>query len=533
MARHTPKNQKHSLSFCKFSPVILFFLFTSCLVLPPVEKDRLRTNMAIEPGSISPLFVNDGHAQALASYVFESLIDYDVKSARFEPVLAQSWEVLPDQKTYRFHLRPGVVWQDGQFFSADDVLATFAAITHPDANQNYQYTASQIESVKKIDAMTVEFVYKDIYFLGLINCGSVPILPKHILDVFQGRLQDLFRRDGIGTGPFVLSKWEAGQRVVFERNELYWQHKPEVRWLEIQFIADSHLAFQKLKKGELDFMDDLHDLQWLKQSNSPNFQKHFQKYTFGGNAYSAIAWNNTNLFFKDKRVRQAMTHLFNRQLILKSLKYDNGEVVTGPFLPHTLRYNDNAKDYAYDVPAAVQLLFDAGIKDSDADGWLDLHGQKFTFTMLTNTSPTILSFATIFQEDLRKVGIDMQLQTLEPSVLIGKALKKEFDATFFKWSLGFGTDIFQTWHSAMIAQAGSYNFVSYKNAEVDALIEAAQVEFDDAKRDAIYREVHAILAEDQPYTFLFVDHYLMAVNKRFKNVKMYPQGYDLLEWQVQ
>ena len=153
--------------------------------------------------------------------------------------------------------------------------------------------------------------------------------------------------------------------------------------------------------------------------------------------------------------------------------------------------------------------------------------------MLTNSLPVILQYASIFQEDLRHVGIDMQLQTLEPSALIDRALKKDFDATFFKWGVGYGDDIIGKWHSGMIAAEGSYNFVSYKNQKVDALLEAAQIEFDDDKRDAIYRDVHAILAEEQPYTFMFVDHYLMAVHKRFSNVKMYPHAYNLLEWQVQ
>lgn len=99
--------------------------------------------------------------------------------------------------------------------------------------------------------------------------------------------------------------------------------------------------------------------------------------------------------------------------------------------------------------------------------------------------------------------------------------------------MGYGDDIMQTWHSAMIAQPGSYNIISYKNSKVDGLIEAAQIEFDDAKRDSFYREVHAILAEEQPYTFMFVDYYLMAVSKRFSHVVMYPQGYDIMEWQVQ
>jgi peptide/nickel transport system substrate-binding protein len=227
-----------------------------------------------------------------------------------------------------------------------------------------------------------------------------------------------------------------------------------------------------------------------------------------------------------------MTHLFNRQLILQKLKFGNGEVLTGPFLPHTTRYNDKAKDYDYDVQAALQLLAEAGIKDTDGDGWLDQQGQKFSFTMMLNTEPFIVRYASIFQEDLHKVGIDMQLQSLDYSVLIDRALKKEFDATFFKWGVGNADDIVDKWHSSVIEIKGGYNFISYQNPQVDALLEAAQVEFDDAKRDALYREVHAHLAEDQPYTFLFADYYLMAVSKRFGNVKMYPHGYSILEWQV-
>lgn len=515
-----------------FIVLIMACFFVSCFAVPPVSPDTLRTPFPLEPPTLNPIFVQDGFSQAVSAYVFESLLSFDNKTQQLKGQLAESYEVLPDKKTYRFFLRKNVLWHDGVRFTADDVMASVAVLAQPDANALYKFVFSQIEDVRKIDEYTVEFVYKAVYFRGLIHCGSIPILPKHILQKNADSLPQLFRRDAIGTGPFVFSRWDNGARLVLSRNENYWGEKPGIRSLELHFISDQSLAFQKLKKGELDLIDDLREVQWLRQTNSQAFTKKFNKFSFASSAYGCIAWNNQNRFFADKRVRQAMTHLLNRQLILEKLKHGMGRVVTGPFHPDSPSYNPDAKDFAYDVAKALALLNDAGIRDSDHDGWLDKDGEKFSFTLLVNTVPFVRRLSSIYQQDLQKVGIDMQLAQLDNSLLLDRTYKKDFDAVIFKWPIGRDADIAYIWHSAMTDVAGGYNFISYKNAEVDALLDAAQSEFSTQARNAIYRKVHALIAEDQPYTFLFVDDYLMALAKRFDNVIMYPGGYDLLEWRV-
>ncbi len=514
--------------FFQAALISILFLVVCCSPPQVVEPDRLRTHLGFEPATVNPLFATDGYTMAVATYIFESLLRRDVKTGELVPALAESFEILPDRKTYRFHLRQNVFWQNGEKFTADDVVATVGVLQNEQINPQWQAAARQIARVEKRDAFTVDFVYADVYYQALTTCASLPILPQAALKAAAGHLSDLFRHDAVGTGPFVLQHWFPGSRVVLQRNENYWGVKPGIRHLEIRFIPDATLAFQMLKKGELDLLDDAREIQWVRQTDGEKFNRRFAKKSFLAGTYSYIGWNNAHPLFADARVRQAMTEILNRELILQKLKYGLGVQVTGPFHPDSPEYNKAVAPLPYDPEHALALLRAAGWSDRDGDGILDKDGQSFAFTLLINNAPFVERLSTIYQEDLRRIGIEMKLQKLEDATLIGRALKKDFDAIVLLWGFGYDSDLSTIWHSGR-----SYNFVSYQNPRVDAILATLQSEFAPDERRRLNHEMHALIYADQPYTFLFADRALLFVAKRFHNVNIYPRGYDLLEWRVE
>lgn len=314
------------------------------------------------------------------------------------------------------------------------------------------------------------------------------------------------------------------------RNEDYWGKKPHLQRIVFKIITDSTVALQVLKQGGLDMMS-LRPIQWVKQTGNKRFLEHFQKLKYYLPSYSYIGWNLRKPLFQDRRVRQALTMLVNRQTILKELLFGLGTVVTGNFYINGPDYDHSIKPYPYDPAAAGALLKSAGWEDHDGDGILDRDGVPFSFEFLISSGSKFAEqLATILQENLKQVGIRMSIRKLEWAVFIQEIQQHDFDACTLAWSLSWESDPYQLWHSSQAAHGS--NFVGFKNAEADQIIEEARKEFDAQKRHQLYHRFHEIIHEEQPYTFLFTTEALVAVARRFHNVQVYPMGLAPREWWV-
>jgi peptide/nickel transport system substrate-binding protein len=220
--------------------------------------------------------------------------------------------------------------------------------------------------------------------------------------------------------------------------------------------------------------------------------------------YSYIGYNLQNPLFQDKRVRQAMTYAINREEIVQYVLYGLGTVANGPFPSHLWYSNPHVKPLPYDPVKARQLLAEAGWKDSDGDGILDKAGKPFRFKLITNSgNDTRRDVGVLAQRAFRELGIDVKLELYEWSVFLKNFINpKAFDACILGWGLSPDPDDYQIWHSSQIEKG--FNFVSYRNAEVDRLWEEGRREYDIEKRKTTYWRINELMAEDQPYTFLFV-----------------------------
>ncbi len=511
----------------------LILLIAGCSPQIPRDADTFYTSASSDPDILNPVLSNEAFAGQIFDYINDTLIDRDRDTQEFIPELAERWTVSPDHLQYTFHLRKDVKWHDGQPFTADDVIYSFNKIQDPEVEAPFlRVYYADIEKLEKLDDHTIRFTYRKPYFMALSVCGTIPLLPKHIFDDGQDFNKHSANRHPIGTGPFEFAEWTTGRKVVLKRNENYWGKKPAFKKVIFSIISDDTVRLQVLKKGELDMLS-LRPIQWARQTESKDFNERFGKYRYTSPGYSYIAWNSKNPLFTDKRVRQALTQLIDRDKIMKKLQFGQGIVVASPFFIESPQYHPTLKPWPYDVAAAKTLLAEVGYADTDGDGFLDKDGKKFTFTFrFPSASKTAERISTIMKEDFKDAGIDMNIERMEWAVFLEKLQKKEFEATSLGWSTGFEGDPYQIWHSSQSTVDKGNNFVSFENKEADSLIENARSEFDPQKRNAMYHRLQEIIHDEQPYTFLFSSYSLVVVSKRFDNVIVHKMGMDPQEWTI-
>jgi peptide/nickel transport system substrate-binding protein len=247
-----------------------------------------------------------------------------------------------------------------------------------------------------------------------------------------------------------------------------------------------------------------------------------------------MGYNLTSQLFSAKEVRQALAYAIDRQSIIDGVLLGLGKPCTGPFSYVSWAYNPRVKPYPYDPEQAKHMLREAGWKDTDGDGVLDKNGKPFRFTILTNQGNSErIHAAEIIQQNFQKIGIDASIRVMEWQAFLEQIDKRSFDAIILGWSMGRDPDIYDIWHSSK-TRKGEYNFIGYKNDEVDRLLVAGRRTFDMEKRKKIYYRIHEILAEEQPYAFLYVPDATPIVHKRFKEIEPAPLGimYNFIKWYV-
>jgi len=405
-----------------------------------------------------------------------------------------------------FHIRPGVRFHDGYPLTAEDVLFTYETIMDESTKTVRRPDYEPIKKVEVVDDLSVRVTYKEPFSPALESWG-MGILPKHLL-AGEDINDAAFNRHPIGTGPFRFAEWRSDEYVRLVANDSYFEGRPRLDTVTFRIIPEPPLREQEFHVGETDLY-----------SPEPYQRKRFtrderyQTYQRLANGYTYIGYNLRRPLFQDVRVRRALTHAINREQIVAHVLYGNGVIATGPFPPQMWYSNPKVKPLAYDPDLARKLLAEAGWEDTDGDGILDRDGVPFHFTLISNNGNQLRADVQVLvQEQLESIGIKVQLALYEWSVFLSEKIDtRDFDACVLGWNLSIDPDVYQLWHSSQVDKG--FNFVGYVNPKADRLLERGRTEFDQAKRQAIYREFHRILNEDQPYTFLYVPKGMTALRR--------------------
>ena len=503
---------------------------------PGDEGDWLVWSLSSEPRTLSPISVE---GDAYTSYVtlgsiFERLLEYDPDEAKLKLWLAESYDVSDDGLEITVKLRDDICFSDGVPITADDVIFTYETTMNPGVDaadiRNYY---NNFKEVSKVDELTVRFVFKESYWKTFEVVGLFEVLPKHIYEFDDPEKFNKRRSNPVGSGPYVFEKWDVGREIVLRRNENYWGHKPKLEKIVFRFISNDVAKVQALRSGEVDYMIPTPD-QFHEMSNDEEFTEEFQclSYWNPGVPFFFIAWNQNTPYFKDRRVRLAMTHIIDRKIIGQQLLKGNAEVVTGPFYIYGRQNDPNIEPWPYDPERAKELLDQAGWVDSDGDGIRDKDGVVLRFKYSYSTGSILYEqIAKLFKDSAAKVGVDVIADPYEWSIFIERMNNRQFEAA----TMGFGgtveSDPYQTFHSSQIAGRGN-NFVGFNNAQADVIIDKARRTMDEDERYALYHRFHRLLHKEQPYTFLFTRPSFRFLDRRFENVIIHKLGLDSAEWYV-
>jgi len=497
----------------------------------PSYGDMMITASIGEASNLIPILASDSASHEIANYVYNGLVKLD-KNLNIVGDLAESWELSKDNLTITFHLRKGVRWHDGTPFTAKDVMYTYKVIVDPKTPTPYSGDFKEVKDAQIIDDYTFRAMYKKTFAPGLISWGT-SVLPAHLLEGTDITKSPLGRKP-VGTGPYKFKEWIAGDRVVLTANDDYFEGKPFVGRQMIRVIPDTATIFLELKRNAID-ITTLTPLQFTKQTEYPAFKREFNKFKYLSFTYVYLGYNLRHKYFKDKRVRQAISHAINKDELIEGILLGQGVEATGPYKPDMWVYNGNVKKYDYSKEKAINLLAEAGFQRG-ADGVLRRDGAPFEFTILVNQgNPVRIQTAEIIQKRLSEIGIQAKIRIIEWASFINEFIdKKNFEAVILAWTIPQSDpDLFDVWHSSKQGPK-ELNFISFENKEADELLVKARHTFDKEERKKYYFRIQEILAEEQPYTFLFVPYATLAVHKRFKGIEPAPAGitYNIDKWYV-
>lgn len=475
-----------------------------------------------EPPTLHPITAADGASSQIHVFVLDSLLTKNGDTYEWEPALAEKWEISKDQKTFTFFLRKDAFFHDGKPVTAEDVKFSFDAIFEPKYNAAHMRPYYEnIEKVEVVDPYTVKFYVKTPYFLNFDVAATISVLPKHIYsDVEKSKKMN---KEVVGAGPYVFDRWDKGQKVVLKKFDKWYGNKLPAfkgqynfKTITVRFVKEENVYLEMTRKGDIDFQD-LNAEQYVKKTEGGNWGKSILKNkveNLTGKGYRWVGWNQENPLFKSKNVRVALAHLMNREEMNKKFRYDLSVLATGPTDVFSDYASPKVKPILFDPKKAGELLAQEGWKDSDKDGVLDknIGGKKTDFRFsLMHANKDMEKYFTLYREDLKKAGIDMELKYLEWNSFVKILDEGKFDAVALAWTTGVEFDPKQQWHSSSAVTGGS-NFIKYKNSEVDKLIDQARKEIDRKKRITLLRKVYERIAEDAPYVFMFNEKFSFYAN---------------------
>ncbi|MFH1888790.1 MAG: ABC transporter substrate-binding protein, partial [Candidatus Omnitrophota bacterium] len=294
---------------------LLLVAFLFCLFYPALAEDygdAIVIGAIGDARTIVPILASDSASAEISAMVFNGLVKYD-KDLNIAGDLAESWDIEDEGLTIVFHLRKNVSWHDGAPFTAEDVEFTYQKLIDPDVRTPYSGDFERVRSLEVIDKYTVKVTYKEPFAPGLSSWG-MPIIPKHLLEK-EDLHNTRFSRDPVGTGPYKFKSWLPQEKIELISNHEYFEHRPYIDRYIYRIIPDSATIFLELQTQGVDYTG-LSPLQYTRQTDTPFFKKHYQKFRLPSFGYTYLGYNLNNTKFQDKRVRQALNYAVDKDEII-------------------------------------------------------------------------------------------------------------------------------------------------------------------------------------------------------------------------
>jgi len=472
----------------------------------------------------------------IQNLTYETLLSLHPTTLEYIPALATHWQVSPDKLTYRFRIDPNARFSDGMPVTADDVVASWVFVMDKGLQEPMsQLVYSKFEKPVAESKYIVSVKSKVLNWRNFLYfSGSLPILPAHVLKNVDGPtyIKDYNFKLMPGSGQYILNEADIvkGRSITMRRRPDYWAEKQRRNigtgnfdQIRETIVRDDNLAFEMFKKGDLDYFYVAIPRQWVQELNFDKTERGLiQKakvYTNSPIGIRFLAFNTRKAPWDDIKVREAFTHFLNRKLIIEKI-YFNEFVPLNSFYMGLYENPNNPKN-EYDPQLALKLLADAGWKDRDAQGRLVKNGQRLT-AEIVYANKAAEPWLTIYQEELRKAGIDLNLRYLTPETLFQLTAEHKFDLAGFAYTGLTFPNPETSFASKLADPLNTNNVTGFKNARVDEILDLYDKEFDQKKRVALIRELDGILANEH--------HFILTWEESFQRIAFwnkfgYPESY--------
>ena len=537
----------------KLCLIILFYFILfigGCEKESPVRQNRVVIGLSSDISSVNPLFAFSVDEGTISELLYLSLINFtwdeEKGNSKPEPMLAKSWEWGKDSSSIIFYLRDDVYWSDGKKFNAEDVVFSFDVYSDPDVQSRLFETFTDFYTDKKNhidikktfevrDSFTVKINYLP-HSTPTLSETAFHIIPRHVFEKIERKniatSDENFKP--ITDGPFSLESWDKTQSIKLKANKNSFLYNPDcVDELIFKIVPDYNSRLTQLKKKEIDLVE------LIKTEDIKEIQKqeHLKITPQKGREYDYLGWSNIDHelynstgkikphnLFGSSAVRKALTYAINRKEILDEYLLGYGQLSIGPVSSIFKDAIDpGLKPYEYDLKKAKSLLEAEGWKDSDNDGILEKGNLEFKFKLfIPSGNPRRSYAATVIKNNLKQIGIDVTIETIELGVLIDNMYKKNMDAWMIGWYVTIPLDLKFLWYSDL--KKNPYNFASYQNKEADKVLDEISNEKDQNRLNELYKEFQKIIYEDEPVTFLYWVDNIVAYNKKIENIDIDPLG---------
>jgi len=494
--------------FRLFTAGLIFLLCLSCGKRPDTDTNTIVVIVESSPVNLDPRVGTDAQSELIDELIFDSLVRKD-EHFNVKPSVAERWDI-PDPQTYVFHLRRGIHFHDGRPLTAKDVKWTLDTMRNGTLITLKGATYKLVDKVEATDDFTLTIHLTEPFspLLWNLTDGAFGIVP-------YGSDKG-FNRNPIGSGPFRLVRSVPDSEVILERNDVYWGDHPRIERVRFNVVPDTTTRALELRKGSADVaINSLtpDTVNILQHENNLQVLRH------PGTSLAYLAFNLRDPILKDVRVRQALACAIDRGPMLHYLFRDSGRLADSVLPPEHWAYNPEVVHYSNDPAKANALLDSAGYRRGQ-------DGVRFHLTMKTSTEETTRLIAAVLQQQLRAVGVALDIRSFEFATFYTDVLKGAFQLYSLRW-VGYSNqdpDIFEdAFHSASFPPKRA-NRGHYSNPEVDRLIEEGRRTVDQQKRQQIYAKVQSILARDLPYINLWYMDNVMVHSTRVQNLQLGPSA---------
>jgi peptide/nickel transport system substrate-binding protein len=472
------------------------------------------------PVFVNPLLATSGLDLDLSALIFSGLTKID-DQGEVVGDLAQSWEVSGDGRVWDFHLRQGIKWHDGVQFGADDVIFTIESIKAPSfpGDSNLANLWRNVETTK-IDDFTIRLTLEESY-APFLNYTTVGIVPAHMLSRMpvENWRQMEFNLRPVGTGRFRMgSEGVAADEIVLDANTDYYGGRPALDKMRFKFYPTRESLLTALEAGEVDSVGLLQPDELDRVRELDNYSV----YTSDLSNYSILFLNLRNPLFAEKTVRQALALALDRDRIIRQVLLGHGTVANSPILPTSWAHKFTVKQYSYDLVQASTLLDTAGWALNERTGMRERNGHRFSFVLVTNDSSDRVETAGLVRDQLKSVGIEVEVRIIKSTDLISNYLfPRKFEAAVFGWmGLSSDPDSYQMWHSTQADQG--FNFPGWSNDQADQLLENGRQTASREERVKLYGQFQDIFAEEVPSILLYYPDYTLVVSNRLRGITASP-----------